>query len=131
LRYHPRDGPRSPRAVVAIVLGASATLADSPHRRGHDKVAAINLRTSCRLTDEESIYACRLAVASALDIHRLMVSNHPQLAIYCPRQEPTIEEARHLFLAWMERAESRSASMYVSGGVGVLMALRESWPCFR
>ena len=43
--------------VVAIVLSASATLAEAPHRRVDDKVAAINLRTSCRLKDEESIYA--------------------------------------------------------------------------
>jgi hypothetical protein len=85
--------PVLPALIVAIVLGATVTFADSPNRRADDKVAAINLRTSCRLKDEED-YACRMAVASALDTHRLMVSNHPQLAIYCSRQEPTIEEAK-------------------------------------
>jgi Rap1a immunity proteins len=116
---------------LSVVFGASMAAADSPDFRADDDVSAAGLSASCASRHEESIYACRLAIASTIDIHRLIVANHPELAAYCPKQEPTIEEARLTFLRWMERKEARLVSLHISGGVGVLMALRDSWPCMR
>jgi hypothetical protein len=85
----------------------------------------------CGLKSGDVDHTCRITIASTLDIHRLMTLNHPQLAAYCAERDPTIAEARQAFMRVDARQGRAQLPLFVSGGVGVLMALRDTWPSSR
>jgi hypothetical protein len=77
---------------------------------------------------------CDHVVAAVLTAHRTIVLNHSQSAAYCRDREPTVDEARTIFLRWYRRHNEKFIPLVTfeaPAGVAVLAALRDESPCSR
>jgi hypothetical protein len=125
-------------AFLTLLAGPAGAASDDAWLYGlsDDGRSAVGLNTSCRAKADE-LADCYLVIASALAVHHIMVANHPELAAYCRRTPPTLEQARTAFLRWYDRlapqvqgnTQQKMAAVLTPGAVAVIVALRDESPC--
>jgi hypothetical protein len=131
---------RLAQALAALLLLPAAVSADpSDDRQWRDEMTSMGgsaywLNSACTSPQQIDQKLCDHVFAAVLTVHRAMTLNRPELAAYCRDREPTVDDARTIFLRWYRRHNETFIPLVTfeaPAGVAVLAALRDESPCWR
>lgn len=90
-------------------------------------VSITHLFLICREHNDESFTICTQIINAALDTHDIIVRDNPEAALYCVRYPIDAGMAMVIFLRYAEK--EKPGFPLISGAVGVMAALAETYPC--
>jgi hypothetical protein len=126
-------------ALVLILSAEFAGAAQQPDRwlyqmaeRGQSAAA---LRAACGEPGPKLHPHCHTVIVSVLSMHYAMTADRPDVASFCP-SNISIQQARAAFLRWYDRLgvgtpANVEPALSMPGGVAMLAALHQEFPCLR